>query len=204
MTKPPSPAGAAQPCAAPAAVPTPLQSGLAILPPSAYVAGAGIIAADGPGVVVQKLDAAFRKATKAGQVAHAEAASYWRELAARVMDALAEEQERINAECPEHAKCYPSWAHHARRCRWHAEMFRSGKPVGSGAGAPAVLAALAAAPAAVERKALTADALADRCETWLRNGYAPASNTVDAFEAGFRDAEHAHGIGSINTGGAHG
>lgn len=70
----------------------------------------------------------------------------WRELAARVMDALAENQDQINAQYPEHVKCYPSWEMHARWCRWHADMFRTGTPFGSGAGVPAVLAALAAAP----------------------------------------------------------
>ncbi|MET3517831.1 hypothetical protein ABIC63_005636 [Pseudacidovorax sp. 1753] len=71
----------AQPCAAPAAVPIAFQSSAATPPPSSYVAGAGIIAADGPGVVVQKLDAAFRKATKAGQAAPAEAAPDWHKQA---------------------------------------------------------------------------------------------------------------------------
>ncbi|WP_416406557.1 hypothetical protein RCH27_08865 [Paracidovorax citrulli] len=68
----------------------------------------------------------------------------WRELAARVMDALAEAQERTNREYPEHVRCYPSWERGARWMRWHAEMFRTGKPIGNGAGQPEVLAALAA------------------------------------------------------------
>ncbi|WP_417285321.1 hypothetical protein [Comamonas sp.] len=68
----------------------------------------------------------------------------WRELAARVMEALADAQERTNAEHPEHVKYYPSWEQQVRRLRWHAEMFRTGRPIGNGAGQPAVLAALAA------------------------------------------------------------
>lgn len=72
----------------------------------------------------------------------------WRELAAKVMDALADAQEQTNATCPEHVKCYPSWVSKARWLRWHADMFRTGKPVGNGAGQPAVLAALAAQQAA--------------------------------------------------------
>ena len=70
----------------------------------------------------------------------------WRELAARVMDALADAQEQTNSAYPAHASRYPAWEAHARWLRWHADMFRTGKPVGSGAGQPAVLAALAAAP----------------------------------------------------------
>jgi hypothetical protein len=66
----------------------------------------------------------------------------WRELAARVMDALAEAQERTNEKYPEHVKCYPSWVSGARWLRWHAEMFRTGKPIGNGAGQPSVIAAL--------------------------------------------------------------
>lgn len=46
-----------------------------------------------------------------------------------------------------------------------------------------------------EREPLTPDALADRCEAWLqRLPIADAPNIVDAFEAGFRDGERAHGI----------
>lgn len=73
----------------------------------------------------------------------------WRELAARVMDALADAQEQTNSAYPAHASRYPAWEAHLRWLRWHADMFRTGKPVGSGAGQPAVLAALAAAPASV-------------------------------------------------------
>lgn len=47
--------------------------------------------------------------------------------------------------------------------------------------------------AAAKREPLTPDAMADRCEAWLQSG--GASNVVDAYEAGFRDGERAHGIG---------
>lgn len=70
----------------------------------------------------------------------------WRELAAKVMDALADAQDTTNSQYPEHVRCYPSWERHARWLRWHADMFRSGNPVGNGAGNPDVLAALAASP----------------------------------------------------------
>jgi len=70
----------------------------------------------------------------------------WRELAAKVMDALADAQEQTNAAYPAHVSCYPGWETQARWLRWHADMFRTGNPVGNGAGQPAVLAALAAAP----------------------------------------------------------
>lgn len=68
----------------------------------------------------------------------------WQELAARVMDALADAQDRTNAKYPEHVKCYPSWETKPRHLRWLAEMFRTGKPIGNGAGQPDVLAALCA------------------------------------------------------------
>lgn len=68
----------------------------------------------------------------------------WRELAAKVMDALADAQDQTNKDHPEHVKCYPSWEIQARWLRWHADMFRTGKPGGNGAGNPNVLAALAA------------------------------------------------------------
>ena len=71
----------------------------------------------------------------------------WQELAARVMDALADAQDRTNAAYPEHVKCYPSWERKPRHLRWLAEMFRTGRPIGSGAGQPDGLAALAATPA---------------------------------------------------------
>lgn len=70
----------------------------------------------------------------------------WRELAARVMDALADAQERMIKDYPEQAAWYPSWEPPARWLRWHADMFRTGKPMGNGAGQPAVLQALAAEP----------------------------------------------------------
>lgn len=44
-----------------------------------------------------------------------------------------------------------------------------------------------------ERVPLTPDQLADRCERWLNIGV-PATNIVDAFESGFRDAELVNGI----------
>lgn len=44
---------------------------------------------------------------------------------------------------------------------------------------------------------LTADGLADKCEMWLQSG--GASNIVDAFEAGYREAERAHRIGAPNA-----
>ena len=72
--------------------------------------------------------------------------SDWRELAAKVMDVLADAQESTNAAYPDHVSCYPEWETQARWLRWHAEMFRTGKPTGNGAGQPAVLAALAATP----------------------------------------------------------
>ncbi|WP_304349987.1 hypothetical protein [Comamonas testosteroni] len=72
----------------------------------------------------------------------------WQELAARVMDALANAQDRTNAAYPEHVKCYPSWERKPRHLRWLAEMFRTGRPTGNGAGQPDVLAALAATQAA--------------------------------------------------------
>lgn len=72
----------------------------------------------------------------------------WQELAARVMDALADAQDRTNAAYPEHVKCYPSWERKPRHLRWLAEMFRTGRPTGNGAGQPDVLAALAATTAA--------------------------------------------------------
>lgn len=71
----------------------------------------------------------------------------WQELAARVMDALANAQDRTNAAYPEHVKCYPSWESAPRHLRWLAEMFRTGKPIGNGAGEPDVLAALCATAA---------------------------------------------------------
>ena len=71
----------------------------------------------------------------------------WQELAARVMDALADAQDRTNAKYPAHVKCYPSWETKPRHLRWLAEMFRTGKPIGNGAGQPDVLAALAATSA---------------------------------------------------------
>ncbi|UNV91813.1 MULTISPECIES: hypothetical protein [unclassified Comamonas] len=71
----------------------------------------------------------------------------WQELAARVMDALANAQDRTNAAYPEHVKCYPSWESAPRYLRWLAEMFRTGKPIGNGAGQPDVLAALCATQA---------------------------------------------------------
>ena len=45
---------------------------------------------------------------------------------------------------------------------------------------------------APQRKALTPDELADKCEAWLQTGVAP--NIVDAYEAGYRHAERAHNI----------
>ena len=90
----------------------------------------------------------------------------WRELAAQVMDALAEAQEQTNASYPDHVKCYPQWVSHARWCRWHAEMFRTGKPIGNGAGNPKVLEALAAAPQPSQQEAVQPTA-----EDWLRTKY---------------------------------
>ena len=72
----------------------------------------------------------------------------WQELAARVMDALADAQDRTNAKYPEHVKCYPNWETKPRYLRWLAEMFRTGKPIGNGAGQSDVLAALCATPEA--------------------------------------------------------
>lgn len=46
------------------------------------------------------------------------------------------------------------------------------------------------------REPLSAEALADKCESWLQLG--GATNVVDAFEAGYRECE-AHGI--TKTGG---
>ena len=68
----------------------------------------------------------------------------WQELAARVMDSLAASLDRTNSEYPEHVKCYPSWEKKPMHLRWLAEMFRTGKPVGNGAGQADVLFALSA------------------------------------------------------------
>ncbi|WP_286996677.1 MULTISPECIES: hypothetical protein [Comamonas] len=110
----------------------------------------------------------------------------WRELAARVMDALADAQERTNTAHPEHVKCYPSWEAGARWLRWHAEMFRSGKPIGNGAGQPAVLAALAAThPTQQGLDALTDAArsvLAERARQIAVEGWTPERD--DAYNRG--------------------
>lgn len=50
--------------------------------------------------------------------------------------------------------------------------------------------------AQAQRAPLTPDELADKCEAWLQSG--GASNIVDAYEAGFRSAERAHGITQEN------
>lgn len=51
---------------------------------------------------------------------------------------------------------------------------------------------LSAGPARVEP--LSPDALADKCESWLHRGI-PVTNVIDAYEAGYRECEAAHGIG---------
>lgn len=97
----------------------------------------------------------------------------WQELAARVMDALADAQDRTNAKYPEHVKCYPSWETKPRHLRWLAEMFRTGKPIGNGAGQPDVLAALAAKPAA---------APAEGFELWWED-HMPSATQAEAWAA---------------------
>lgn len=107
---------------------------------------------------VQALESA--KTARPGEYAPAAVAgpSDWRELAAKVMDALADAQEQTNAAYPDHVSCYPEWEMRARWLRWLADMFRTGKPAGNGAGQPAVLAALAAAPTTQPESAALADA----------------------------------------------
>ena len=97
----------------------------------------------------------------------------WQELAARVMDALANAQDRTNAAYPEHVKCYPSWETKPRHLRWLAEMFRTGKPIGNGAGQPDVLAALSAKPTA---------APAEGFELWWED-HMPSATQAEAWAA---------------------
>ena len=95
---------------------------------------------------IAELEAQIAAVGAGGVQALSAAPAGWRELAAKVMDALADAQDTTNSQYPEHVRCYPSWERHARWLRWHADMFRSGNPVGNGAGNPDVLAALAASP----------------------------------------------------------
>lgn len=45
----------------------------------------------------------------------------WRNQAAGWLRAKADEQERVNSECPAHAAAYPSWTDRVRQLRWLAE-----------------------------------------------------------------------------------
>ena len=119
-----------------------------------YALELGLLWIDGDGrdkvrealAALDALEAKLASIGAGGVQALSAAPAGWRELAAKVMDALADAQDTTNSQYPEHVRCYPSWERHARWLRWHADMFRSGNPVGNGAGNLDVLAALAASP----------------------------------------------------------
>lgn len=52
----------------------------------------------------------------------------WREQSAGWLRQKADEQERINSECPAHAAAYPSWTDRVRQLRWLAEDVLAAAP----------------------------------------------------------------------------